>query len=193
MASFAADTTTTLVTVVGPLAGVLLGGTFAYYTQTRLEERRERREREAEEASDELHRRGRLIRAHANAWSVAAEVNRGASLARRWLDGEITLQKLATAVVPMTSWQENRTLFADVLEGSEWVALVRAVEEFAAELDVFLAIAARHEGEVGLYEGKKLIEDLRSSGETLISKSDRVESALQPLFALVPTGARLSS
>lgn len=63
-------------TVVGSLAGVLVGGGITYYGQAKLEKRREEREDQSASALQERQRWELIIRAYANAWSVKAEVER---------------------------------------------------------------------------------------------------------------------
>ncbi len=154
-----------------------------YLSQTKLEQRRERRATEAAdaEARERLHER--TIAAYANAFSVKAELDRRVGFARRVLANQITVEMLENAVAPTNAWEENRTLFAEVLLAEYWLPLVKAVETFNSEWDQLMAVAQRHKL-MTADEQQTFIDDLTGSCNRLVELHQETEAALQPLFAL---------
>ena len=183
MLPLASDSLSTILTVLGPLLGVLVGGSVTYYTQTKLEDRREERERQADEDRQERRRRELSIAAYANAWSIKAEVGQRTAYARSWVGNEIALENLAVVKSPMETWQTKRTLFADALCPLEWLALVKAVEIFNDEWGQFLTVA-RREGPLSPTEHRALLNDLENSSNRLFSRESDVDAAMRPLFEL---------
>jgi hypothetical protein len=170
-----------------------VGGAITYFTQTKLEERREERERQAAKEENERQQRDTRISAFVNAWSVKAEVDRCAGLARRWIENDATLEQLEALWSPMTVWQANRTLFAAALEPPDFANLVRTMEDFSAEWDHFLTLAQQAGQPRSGDEHLAFFDDLQSNCRFLISKSTEAAAALQPLFDLLdeaPESAR---
>lgn len=171
-------------TVVGSLAGVLVGGGVTYYGQAKLEKRREDRERKDARVKEERQRWELTIQAYANAWSVKAEADRCTAHARAWIGNEATLEELRAANDSMDTWRTARVLFADVLQPAEWLELVKAIEAFVVEWNAFLVEVRRSGQSMTPDERRALLGVLQACCEGLISRNSEVVAALKPLFDL---------
>ena len=81
----------------------------------------------------------------------------------------------------MASWQASQLLFSELLAPEAWRALVRVVDEFERDWDRLLTVAQR-DWEMTVDEQAALLADLREASESLITKSQEVDLALQPLI-----------
>jgi hypothetical protein len=180
----ATDTASTIVTISGSLAGVLVGGGITYYGQTKLERRRENRERKDSRAQQERRGWELTIEAYANAWSIRAEAESCTAHARAWIGNEATLEELRAANDSMDTWRAARVVFADVLQPVEWLELVKAIETFAVEWNLFLVEVRRSGQPMSPDERRAQLDALQVCSEGLISRNAEVVAALRPLFDL---------
>jgi hypothetical protein len=81
----------------------------------------------------------------------------------------------------MASWQASQLLFSELLAPEAWRALVRVVDEFDRVWDRLLTVAQR-DWDMTADEKEALLVDLREASESLITKRQEVDLALQPLI-----------
>jgi hypothetical protein len=117
------------------------------------------------------------------ALGVKSEVDRRTGFAQQWLDDELDLSGLRAAVAPMASWQTSQLLFSERLAPEAWRALVRIVDKFERDWDRLLTVAKR-DWEMTVDEQAARLVDLREASESLITKGQEIDLALQPLIEL---------